>query len=98
MELKIQAIHFDASEKLVAFINKKAAKLEKTCENIVKAEIILKVVKPETAMNKETALNVSLPGTELHAEKVCDSFEEGVDHCVDSLLRQIDKYKERQGK
>ena len=99
MELKIQAIHFDATEKLQAFIQKKAAKLEKNCENIVKAEFILKVVKPETANNKETALNVSLPGTELlHAEKVCDSFEEGVDLCVDTLLRQIEKYKERQGK
>ena len=95
MELKIQAIHFDATDKLHAFIEKKAAKLEKNCENIVKAEFILKVVKPETAKNKETALNVSLPGVDLHAEKVCDSFEEGVDLCVDSLLRQIEKYKER---
>ena len=93
MELKIQAIHFDATEKLNAFIAKKAAKLEKTCDNIIKAEFILKVVKPETAKNKETALNVSLPGTDLHAEKVCDTFEEGVDLCVDTLLRQIDKYK-----
>ena len=95
MELKIQAIHFDATDKLHAFIEKKAAKLEKNCENIVKAEFILKVVKPETAKNKETALNVSLPGVDLHAEKVCDSFEEGVDLCVDSLLRQIEKHKER---
>ena len=78
MELKIQSIHFDATEKLNAFISKKAAKLEKTCDNIIKAEFILKVVKPETAKNKETALHVSLPGTELHAEKVCDTFEEGV--------------------
>ena len=98
MELKIQAIHFDTTEKLNAFIDKKASKLAKTCENIIKAEFILKVVKPETAKNKETALNVSLPGTELHAEKVCDKFEEGVDLCVDSLLRRVEKYKERQGK
>lgn len=98
MELKIQAIHFDISEKLHAFIEKKAAKLDKTCESIVKAEFILKVVKPETAKNKETALNVSLPGADLHADKVCDTFEEGIDLCVESLLRQIEKYKERQAK
>lgn len=98
MELKIQAIHFDATEKLRAFIEKKASKLGKTCENIIKAEFVLKVVKPETAKNKETALNVQLPGQDLHTEKVCDTFEEGVDLCVDSLLRQIEKYKERQGK
>lgn len=98
MELKIQAIHFDATEKLNAFITKKASKLEKTCDNIIKAEFILKVVKPETAKNKETAINVLLPGADLHAEKVCDTFEEGVDLCVDNILRQIEKYKERQSK
>ena len=98
MELKIQSIHFDATEKLHAFIEKKVAKLEKYHENIIKAEFILKVVKPETAHNKETALHIFVPGSELHAEKVCDTFEEGVDLCVDSLLRQLEKYKERQGK
>lgn len=95
MELKIQSIHFDITEKLNAFIEKKSAKLEKTCDNILKVEFVLKVVKPETALNKETSLNVSLPGSDLHVEKVCDTFEEGVDLCIDSVLRQIEKYKER---
>lgn len=95
MEIKIQAIHFDATEKLTQFIEKKAAKLQKTCDKITQAEFILKVVKPETAMNKETAINLSLSGKELRAAKVCDTFEEGVDLCVDSLLRQLEKYKDR---
>ena len=95
MEIKIQAIHFDATEKLAQFIEKKPAKLQKTCDKITKAEFILKVVKPETAMNKETAINLSLSGKELRAAKVCDTFEEGVDLCVDSLLRQLEKYKDR---
>ena len=95
MEIKIQAIHFDATEKLTQFIEKKAAKLQKTCDKITKAEFIHKVVKPETAMNKETAINLSLSGKELRAAKVCDTFEEGVDLCVDSLLRQLEKYKDR---
>lgn len=95
MELKIQSIHFDITEKLNAFIEKKSAKLEKTCENILKVEYVLKVVKPETALNKETSLNVYLPGSDFHVEKVCDTFEEGVNLCIDSVLRQIEKYKER---
>ena len=95
MEIKIQAIHFDATEKLTQFIEKKAAKLQKTCDKITKAAFILKVVKPETSMNKETAINLSLSGKELRAAKVCDTFEEGVDLCVDSLLRQLEKYKDR---
>ena len=32
MEIKIQSIHFDATEKLEAFIEKKVAKLEQGCQ------------------------------------------------------------------
>ena len=52
MEIKIQSIHFDATEKLEAFIEKKVAKLEKSYEDIQKVEVQLKVVKPATAQNK----------------------------------------------
>ena len=52
MEIKINAIHFEATERLNDFINKKVEKLAKYNEEIAKAEVILKVVKPETAMNK----------------------------------------------
>lgn len=45
MNVKIQSIHFDATEKLQEFIEKKVAKLEKTFEDISNAEVQLKVVK-----------------------------------------------------
>ena len=61
MEIKIQSIHFDATEKLQAFIEKKIAKLEKTYEDIQKVEVQLKVVKPATALNKEVHLDVAYP-------------------------------------
>ena len=38
MEVRIQAIHFDASEKLQEFIQKKVAKLEKFCRKKMKTE------------------------------------------------------------
>lgn len=63
MEIKIQSIHFDATEKLQEFINKKVAKLEKSFEDIQKVEVQLKVEKPATALNKTTSLNVIVPAT-----------------------------------
>jgi len=96
MEIKIQSIHFDATEKLQAFIEKKAAKLEKSYEDIQKVEVQLKVVKPATALNKETSLSVTVPGTTLYVEKTCDTFEEGVDLCVDAMRVQLAKFKEKQ--
>ena len=96
MEMKIQSIHFDATEQLKAFIEKKTAKLEKSYEDIQNVEVQLKVVKPATALNKETAITVAVPGNTLYVEKVCDTFEEGVDQCVDSLKVQLTKFKEKQ--
>lgn len=95
MEIKIQSIHFDATEQLKAFAEKKVAKLEKTYEDVRTVEVQFKVVKPATAMNKETALTVAVPGTRLFVEKVCDTFEEGIDNCVDAMKVQLSKFKEK---
>ena len=58
MEVRIQAIHFDASEKLEQFIQKKVSKLEQYYDGIIAVEVSLKVVKPETAQNKEAGIKV----------------------------------------
>lgn len=95
MEVKVQSIHFDATEKLQAFIEKKTAKLEKSFEDIQKVEVQLKVVKPATALNKETSMTVSVPGNTLFVEKTCDTFEEGIDLCIDATRVQLAKFKEK---
>ena len=95
MEVKIQSVHFDATEKLRSYIDKKLSKVEKFSDEVISAQVQLKVEKPEVAMNKYTSLKVLVKQGELFAEKVCDTFEEGVSLCVDSLLRQLEKYKEK---
>ena len=69
--------------------------MEKTLEDIQKVEVQLKVVKPATALNKETSLTVTVPGNTLFVEKTCDTFEEGVDECVDAMKVQLTKFKEK---
>ena len=95
MEIKIQSIHFDTTEKLQAFIEKKIAKLEKSFEDIQKVEVQLKVVKPATADNKTVSLSVAVPGNTLFVEKTSDTFEESTDLCVDSMRVQLQKFKEK---
>ena len=96
MEVKIKAIHFDATTKLEEFINKKAQKLARRNEAIATFEVTLKVVKPETSMNKEAAIKVTVPNAdELFASKVADTFEEAVDLTIDALDRQLVKLKEK---
>ncbi|MBD5329700.1 MAG: ribosome-associated translation inhibitor RaiA [Bacteroides sp.] len=94
MEATIKAIHFDISEKLVAFINKKIDKLVRRYENIADAEVNLTLVKPEAAMNKEAGIKLSLPGApDLFASKTADSFEEAIDLALDALEKQLEKEK-----
>ena len=96
MEVRIQSIHFDASEQLQVFIQKKVAKLEKYYDDIKKVEVSLKVVKPETAENKEAGVKVIVPSGDFYASKICDTFEEAIDLSVEAVEKQLVKYKEKQ--
>lgn len=96
MEIRVKSIHFDATEKLQEFINKKVEKLQKSYEDIQKVEVQLKVEKPAAALNKTTSLTVTAPGNTLFVEKTCDTFEEGVDLCLDAMKVQLTKFKEKQ--
>ncbi|MDR0939574.1 MAG: ribosome-associated translation inhibitor RaiA [Mediterranea sp.] len=95
MEIRVQSIHFDATEQLQAFIQKKVTKLERFYEDITRAEVSLKVTKPETAANKEAGIKLLVPNGELYASKVCDTFEEAIDLDVEALEKQLIKYKEK---
>ena len=96
MEARIQSIHFDASEQLQVFIQKKVATLEKYYDDIKKVEVSLKVVKPETAENKEAGVKVIVPNGDFYASKICDTFEEAIDLSVEAVEKQLVKYKEKQ--
>ncbi|MDH6342329.1 putative sigma-54 modulation protein [Parabacteroides sp. PFB2-12] len=95
MEIRIQAIHFDASEQLEAFIQKKVSKLEKFYDDIQSAEVTLKVVKPETANNKQAGILLKIKHGDCFAEKTADSFEEATDECIVALEKQLAKIKEK---
>ena len=59
MDINVKTIKFDATDKLQEFIQKKVGKLDKYCNDIRKVEVSLKVVKPETALNKEAVADSS---------------------------------------
>ncbi len=95
MEVKIKAIHFDITDRLVSFINKKVDKLARRYEAITEVECTLKVVKPETAMNKEAGIKLLVPPAELFASKTADTFEEAIDNCLEALEKQLEKEKSK---
>ena len=98
MKLRIQSINFDATTTLESHVNKRLQKLEKNFDEIMNVEVYLKVVKPETATNKEAEINVSIPNIDFFASKTCDTFEEAVDLSIEALDKQIRKHKEKTSK
>lgn len=96
MEITVNAVHFDISERLTDFIRRKAERLGRRFVDIMSITANLRVVKPETAMNKEAVVKVDLPGApEMVASKTADTFEEAIDLCMDALDRQLERIKGR---
>ena len=95
MEIRIQAIHFDVTDRLDAFVRKKVSKLSQYHDGILDAEVILRVVKPETARNKQVGIRLKIKNSDCFAEKVSDTFEEAIDEAVVALEKQLLKAKEK---
>lgn len=96
MEIKIQAIHFDATEALEQFVQKKIEKLARKNPEILLAEVNLKVIKPESAKNKEAVITIKYPqAADVVVSKTADTFEEAVDLDIAALEPQLEKVKSR---
>ena len=95
MNIKIHSLHFDADKKLIDFVNQKVAKLALFSEDIVKAEVSLRLDNDQDGENKLSEIKIELPGGPLFAKKQSKSFEEATDGAIDALKKQITKHKEK---
>ncbi|MEQ6118709.1 ribosome-associated translation inhibitor RaiA [Reichenbachiella sp. MALMAid0571] len=95
MKLQMHSIHFDADNKLVDFIQKKADKLETFFDRIIDGEVFLRIEKNESNENKVIEIKLNIPGNQLFAKQQSNSFEAAADEAVESLRRQLKKHKEK---
>ena len=93
MDIQVNAIHFDADQKLVTFIEDRVGKLNQFYDNIVAGEVFLRLDKSDDNGNKVAEIKLNIPGKELFAKKQCKSFEEATDQAVEALRKQIRKHK-----
>lgn len=96
MKVTVQSIHFDADQKLLDFIQKKANKLDLFYDKIISGEVYLKLENVEDEANKKAEIKINLPGTQLFAKHQCKTFEECIDLALEGLRKQIAKYKQKQ--
>lgn len=96
MDIKIHSIHFDADKKLLDFINNKVKKLIQFYDNIIGAEVFLRLEKDQGQENKLAEIRLDIPGNDIFAKKKTKSFEESIDNSVEAIRRQLTKVKEKQ--
>src|SRR5665647_3932533 len=80
MNIQIHSLKFDADKKLLDFVTQKVNKLSLVTDDIVSAEIILKLEKDEDRENKVTEIRVEYPKGPLFARKQSKTFEEAVSY------------------
>jgi putative sigma-54 modulation protein len=95
MRLNINAVHFKADKKLVAFIEEKMEKITQIFEGVIDTEVSLKVDNSDIRENKIAEIRVSIPGNNFYVKKQSSTFEESADEAVEALRRQLKKYKEK---
>lgn len=93
MEIRIQSLKFDADQKLIDYVEKKVAKIEKFDETITNVDVVLSLLeKPE---NKAVKLQVAVPGETLVVERTAKTFEEAVTEAADTMKERLVRNKEK---
>ena len=95
MNIQIHSVRFDADKRLIDFVHSKLDKLIHFSEDIVNAEVFLRLDKDEDRENKISEIRLELPGGPLFAKKQSKTFEEATDDTIDALKKQITKHKEK---
>ena len=95
MNIQIHSVRFDADKKLTDFVRQKVEKLTNLGEDIVNAEVYLRIDKDQAGENKVSEIKLDVSGKPLFAKKQSKTFEEATDGAIDALKKQIAKHKEK---
>ncbi len=94
MRVQIQAVEFTAGQHLIEFINKKIGKLDQYFDKIIDVQVFLRLDKKNSSVkDKVVTIKMKVPNNQVVATEVSKNFEKAVDLSVDSLRRQLKRYK-----
>jgi putative sigma-54 modulation protein len=95
METRIQAIHFNADDKLCDFINKRIDKLNTIYSRIENCNVILRLDKNSKQKNKVVEISLNIPGSHLFAFDQAEDFEMATDLAINKIRQQLIKQTEK---
>ena len=91
MQINITGHHVDITPALRAYVEEKLERLERHCDNITNAHVILEIEKDR--QKAEATINVSRG--RVYADSENENMYAAIDSLVDKLDRQIKKHKEK---
>jgi putative sigma-54 modulation protein len=96
MKVLISAVQFKADKKLKTFIEEKINKINGLYDDILEANVILRLENAENAENKVVEIIILVKNQSVFAKKQSKTFEEATDLTLEALKKQLIKHKEKQ--
>jgi putative sigma-54 modulation protein len=96
MKLVMNFVNMDKDDRIAGFIQKRAEKLETFFDRITSGEAYIKQ-EPDSIANggKMVEIKLFVPGGSLFARETSKSYEESTDVVIESLRKQLTKFKEK---
>ena len=91
MQINITGHHVDITPALRAYVEEKLERLERHCDNITNAHVILEIEKDR--QKAEATIHISRG--QVYADSEDENMYAAIDSLADKLDRQIKKHKEK---
>ena len=96
MNVNIQAVHFEADQKLVDHVKLKLAKLTQFHDRIINVDVFLKLDNVvHNIKDKIAEIRVQIPRSEFFVKATSKSFESSFDEALESMFNQIKRKKQK---
>ncbi|MFZ4544795.1 MAG: ribosome hibernation-promoting factor, HPF/YfiA family [Saprospiraceae bacterium] len=95
MKVVTHAVHFNADQKLIDFIEAKLAKLQVFFDKIIDVNVFLKLENSGQVRDKIAEIKLNLPGAVMVVKEIALTFEAAIDEAIEILKRKLVKHKEK---
>ena len=92
MQTQLTGHHIEVTDALRDFTEKKLKRLKSHVDTITNIHVTFNVDK----LNQIAEAQVAVPGSTIHAKAESENMYNSIDALVDKLLRQLDKYRDKQ--
>ncbi len=93
MKMDLQTVGFNADVTLTDYARAKTESLYKFYDQIVGAEVYLKLDNNDKKQTKVAEIKLNIPGNDIYAESRSEKFEGAINETIDKLKMQLRKVK-----